>query len=178
MNLDDALYKSITSRGRTLDSELVDVRASLAELEAAYGGPGKAATTLGIPGRTWRRWKAGENGPSLERRGVLQRALRRVRLSKSREKFLRGKPQIGVRALVRVSSDERERNILVSGWPGTDGMMNEVLNAWLQGYDTAAAEAFERPLNAGVDGDLRLVDVHRIRFFRKRGDALNWTMRA
>lgn len=178
MNLDDALYRSITSRGRTMDSELVNLPATLREIEAAYGSTSGAARSLGIPRRTWRNWQSGANAPSLENRGVLVRALRRIRLSKTREKFLRGKPQIGVRALVRVSSDERERNILVSGWPGTDGMMNDVLDAWLQGHDTAAADAFEAPLNAGVNGDLKLLDVHRIRFFPKRGQALDWTMRA
>lgn len=184
MNLDDALYRAITSRGRKLDSELTDVRSTLAEIEAAYGGPGKAAGALGIPGRTWRRWKAGNNAPTPDRARVLQRALRRIRLTRTREKFLRGNPHIAVRAVVQVSSDIRERRLLISGWPDRPGkppitgMMNDVLDAWLDGRDITAADAFTAPIEGGVDGDLIIHDVHQLRFFSKRSDALGWSQRA
>lgn len=184
MNLDDALYRAINSRGNKLDSELVDVPRTLAALEAAHGGPGRAAAALGIPGRTWRRWKSGANAPTRDRVGVLQRAERRLRLTRTREKFLRGNPQIAVRAVVQVSSDIRERKLLISGWPDRPGkppitgMMNDVLDAWLDGRDIAASDAFTAPIEGGVDGDLRFHDVSQIRFFPRWGDALGWSQRA
>lgn len=183
MNLPDALYRAINSRGRKLDSEL-NVRGTLAELEAAYGSTAAAARALDIPRRTWRRWKDGEGTPKPDRLGVLQRGLRRVRLTATRERFLRGSPQIVVRALVQVSSDVRERRLLISGWPDRPGkppitgMMNDVLDAWLDGRDIAASEAFTAPIEGGVDGDLTFLDVHQIRLFAKRGDALGWSQRA
>lgn len=183
MNLDDALYRAITSRGNKLDSEN-DLPRLLAELEGAYGSTAAAARALDIPRRTWRRWKDGDGTPKPDRIGVLRRAQRRLRLTRTREKFLRGKPQIAVRAVVQVSSDIRERKLLISGWPDRPGkppitgMMNDVLDAWLDGRDIAAQEAFRAPIEGGVDGDLRFHSVDQIRFFPKRGDALGWSQRA
>lgn len=182
MNTPEALYRAITTHGQKMDSEK-DVRRTLAELGRAYGSESAAARALDIPRRTWRRWAAGETTPPPARFAPIKQAGRRVRLSATRERFLRGRPHIVVDALVRVSSDERPRKMLISGWPDRagrppiTGMMNDVLDAWLQGRDMAAADAFVAPIDGGVDGDLVLVDVNAIRFFGKRGAALAWSMR-
>lgn len=182
LNTPEALYRAITTHGSKMDSEK-NLGRTLAELERAYGSASAAARQLDIPRRTWRRWKAGEGTPKPDRLGVLKSAIRRVRLSATRERFLRGHPHIVVDAYVRISSDERPRKMLISGWPDRPGrppitgMMNDVLDQWLQGRDMAAADAFVAPIDGGVDGDLTLVDVKAIRFFGKRSDALAWSMR-
>lgn len=186
MNLDDALYRAITSRGRKLSSEDVPLQALVHELQAALGGSStKAGRALGIPPRTWRRWASGATKTASHEHGrMLQQALRRVRLSATRERFLRGAPHIVVHAEVKVSKDIRDRKLLVSGWPDRDGkppitgMMRSVLDAWLLAHDLTAAHRFMAPIEGGVDGDLDFADVHAIRFFAKRQDALRFVSRS
>lgn len=184
MNLADELYRSITSHHRRIDTEATSLASMLSELTAHYGTGPKAARALGIPGRTWRRWAHGDNRPKHDRWVLLKLAQRRIRLSATRERFLRGTPNIVVWAGVRVSEDERDRKLLVSGWPDSDpnypitGMMGPVLDAWLKGHDNAASAAFLAPINGGVDGEVTFTDVYEIKFYKSRGDALRFVARA
>lgn len=185
MTPEEALYKAITSHGRDMRSENRPLAVLAAEVAKGFPSFSAAARALDVPPRTFNRWVHGKTAHTTsERRGALIRALRRARLSRTREKFLRGSPHIVVRSEVKVSSDIRQRTMLVSGWPDPEdgppitGMMRPVLDAWLQGHDITAADRFLAPIDGGVDGDMTFLNVKEIRFFAKRRDALSYMAQA
>lgn len=134
----------------------------------------------GVSDRTWRRLRADPaRGAAKGTLDALRAAQRAVRVSPARTRLLRGTPIIGVHAVVRVSSDERDRKILLSSWLNTGsavsagdatGLMRDVLEDWLAGRDDAASDRFRAAMESGLSGgaggrQLELVDVKAIRFW-------------
>lgn len=176
MRFTDALYRGITS-GRSPGTEGLSLGGVLAELEHAAGGgrhaARDAAAAAGVPGRTWRRWKAGANRPTPAGWGRLLDAQRRARLPRGREQWLRRDPGIGVHAIIKVSEDERERKVIISGWRHRPDSKT-VLNRWLRRHDDAGAAAEIIGAMVQEIPGLEIIDTFAVRFFQRHGDAQHW----
>lgn len=175
MDLQDALYRAITG-GRSPRTG-GSVPSMVKEVSGRFG----TKPPPGISDRTWRRLRADPgHGFAKATLDALRAAQRVARVSPARARLLRGSPIIGVAAVVRVSSDERDRRILLSAWlnPGASvragdqtGLMSDMLDSFLAGRDGQAAEQFRAACESGLDGgtgsgrSLELVDVHMIRLW-------------
>lgn len=188
MDVEEALYRGLTTKSPRTEGQ---IRGMVRELDRAHGvtpkTPYAAADALGIPRRTWRRWRAGgvtKVAPA--RFAALRRAQRLARLGgqKRADDLMAGRYHVGVSATIRISSDTRDRKVIVTGWPGNANMMGAILPPWLRGEDQLAADRFVKRMESGLDGAPRRgtdrsmdLDVSEIRFYRHIDDARAWQRR-
>jgi hypothetical protein len=138
-----ALYRGIT-RGRSpyTEGRGAPLVRRMDELERHTGGRRTAAAReAGVSLRTWERWRRGTQRPKPESESRLARVLRRRRLARGREAWLRGLPQhVYVRGTIVISEDERDRTIDLARTdpPHRPGWLSPLLDYWLAGNDRAA----------------------------------------
>jgi hypothetical protein len=140
-----ALYRAITG-GRSMATEQ---RRAVVELQRAYGTPKEIAAAVGVAPGTVRAWLRGRP-PSAHSRGLLTRAVRRLRLRLRREARLRlGNCTVGARdryeGRFRVWSNcggriDGQRGASGFGWDHTAN--GRILDAYLAGDMRQAAEEF------------------------------------
>lgn len=174
MELSEATYRGIANRSPR--SEGGPVRSIVGEVQSWFG----LRPPEGISERTWRSarndptWK-----PSSRTRAILEAAQRRSRLPIGRERWLRKVPPavIGLHADTRVSSDRRERKILVSTWPGwVPSYAGLMIDRFLRREDDTMGDPILWTLQADVP-EMELVDVFEVRWFQTRAEADRWVRR-
>jgi hypothetical protein len=163
---------------RRPDSEDGSVTGMVRELEAHYGSPKAAAQASNVPRSTWGFWKVGTRRPKADRIDALRRVQRRSRVTAIRERWMRSEEsQIGLHLHFRVSRDTRERKIIITGWRESAtvrGMRDDILDAFFAMDGSRAVEVIENALSSGVNGDSEIEDIHDIRWFKTRAEALLW----
>ncbi len=120
--------------------ERMTVSELAAAVRAAAGSQKAAAAQLGVNVATCRRWQSGAvKAPKGlgGLRAAAQAAGRRSRMGPRKEARLRGKPHIGIRGILRVSRDTRDRatNLGAAPFP-----LGPAVDAYLRGDDALAAQ--------------------------------------
>lgn len=188
MNTDEAIYRAMTGGKGSGSAATVAQQVGIV-MKAVGGSPKAGAQLTGIPERTWRYLRSGQRQPSSANRSKLESAVRHLRVSATRQKFLRRRgphgPKVVVSAEVQISSDVRDRKLYISRWPRVpnrpdidqvDGITGRMLDAWLRADDYAAQAALIRPISAGVGGQgVTLNRVFAIRVFKTDSEARRYS---
>lgn len=171
MSLSDAVYRAISNRSPLTEGG--PVRGIVHELARAHGTHPPA----GIAERTWRRARHEEGWkPTARVRDALEAAQRRARLSAGRERWLRSPADIGISASIRVSSDVRDRRILVTRWRSWQQRYAGIMvDRFLARDDASMGDPILWALTQEVP-ELTIGDESGIvvRFFHTSGDADRW----
>ena len=185
MKISDALYLGITDDRYSAGSEKTTAAGIVNDLVSLFPSQRAAATALGIPRTTLRRWAQGAR-PTPRGFALLQAAQRRVRLPAERERWMRH-GWIVINASIRFSDSEEPFKRLISGWPNIpgapasaqpQGMQGRILDAWLRADDLTAVQVILDVIRSGIDEQagkdvpLTVVTVYSIRWYRTRGEAL------
>lgn len=112
---------------------------------------------VGVSRETWRRWSNGSQKPGPAAAGRLLALLRRDRLSAAREAKIRS----GTIAIVAWDNyDAQERRIGPDSLEWTPAAGSRVIDAWLTGGITAAANAFYDGIGSAFFGEWLHPDAH------------------
>jgi hypothetical protein len=178
-DMGDALFRAFTKRSPKSEGRSMDKRAGW--FEKAFGGAKKAAEAVGVSPSTWRRWKSGKSQPKPESLAKANKAARGALVPEGRRKRVKasageGSPLAGVRpsgglsitATVKVSEDEREREINLGGYISEE-RMNAVMGAFLDGNDARATQLMQQSISEYVGRHADVTDVSAIHF-----DPMQW----
>lgn len=156
-NLAGALYRALTG-GRSPKSEGKNTQERAAALVKKHGSTKEAAKAAGVSQRTMQKWVKGTQQAKNTSRGrnadKLAAAERQARMTKAGEKRVAnstGKATgsgegLRIKAIIRVSQDERERTIR----PGEHlpaGAMDSVIQRFIDEGPEAAAQELQDLLN-------------------------------
>lgn len=132
------LYRAITNNRLGARSHTV------ANAIKALGRFNQPWTVAGVSQETWRRWSKGEQKPSARSQAGLLAALRRLRLTDSREARMRASEGIHVRAWDRYEDVERNLGKTTFNWTAqqTNSSINDMLDAYLLFGITQAADVW------------------------------------
>lgn len=175
-SLVDQLYLNLVrrheGRGRSLSSESGSPKKILGELGKIFRGDlGQVAAAIGVSRRTVERWQAGTSKPSKGSLAKLDATLpvrRRARIPAGREKWLRGKPFVGVMASTRNPSphgkkgdDTRDRKFNAGPYLPR-GALGPTIDAYLAGKPmTEVALVFAQTIEKEYGG-VRIEEVERL----------------
>jgi hypothetical protein len=182
----ELLYRAIIGHDtqpaslRRPQTEDGSVQNMIAELRARFGTDKAAAAAAQVPRSTWGFWKAGVRRPKPGRMDTLRAFQRRSRVPADRARWLPSpESQIGLHLIFRVSNDERERKIIITGWrdtPRVIGMQRRIMNHFYAMDGSSAVDEIVDALGAGVNGDAHIVKMIDIRWFETRAEALEWNL--
>ena len=172
MKLEDALYRAVT--GRSPATAGGSVRSMVDELRGVHG----THAPPDIPDRTWRRLRAEPDrkySPVTIAR--LRAAQAAARLTPTKRARVAGAAHVGISGTFTVSSDTRDRRIIVTKWSTFPaGLGAEIARAYDRGELADEADLIHARISAEVGG-MRLEEDHPIsvRFFPDFDSASSWT---
>lgn len=133
MDFGEMIYRTL-SGGLSSHTESADLPRMLSAILKAAGSPTAAARIIGVHPSTLRRWRAGTASPSARSAPLLQRAVRRARLTPRREARIRASAP-ALRVVQRDNGRRRDLDARNFGW--RPGASNDVVDAFLAGASPA-----------------------------------------
>lgn len=175
MELSEAVARGL--RGATVEVRreappLADQVAAIAGGRTVHAST-ELVRALGISERTWRRLRANPHGAyAMRTRTRLEAAWRAAAMPAPQRRLLAAEPHVVIDATFIVSSDRRQRTVMVSGWPTWQPTaVQEMLRHHLAGDDQAAADVLSAQIRRMVAG-MYVTDVESVQFHATRADAL------